>query len=206
MAIPKSYLTSVKNVRDIFKAMQTAQAPPKFTVRFLESLGFKTPADRLIIGVLKSLNFLNANGEPTKRYFEFLDQTQANRVLAEALREGYSDLFQINTKANELSQADIKNKLRTLTQGQASDTVLDKMAATFKTLSGMADFSSAPSKTAPDTQAKEKEEKQPQKTADKIERIAIGGLVYNIQLILPESRDQSVYDALFKSMKDHLLR
>jgi hypothetical protein len=33
----------------------------------------------------------------------------------------------------------------------------------------------------------------------------IGGLVYSINLQLPESRDQAVYDALFKSLKAHLL-
>jgi hypothetical protein len=34
--------------------------------------------------------------------------------------------------------------------------------------------------------------------------LSIGGLVYNIQLILPESRDPKVYDALFESLKGHL--
>jgi hypothetical protein len=36
--------------------------------------------------------------------------------------------------------------------------------------------------------------------------IALGGLVYNIQIHLPESRDQAVYDALFRSLKTHLLQ
>jgi len=30
-------------------------------------------------------------------------------------------------------------------------------------------------------------------------------LHYNIQLILPESRDQAVYDALFSSLRKHLV-
>lgn len=33
---------------------------------------------------------------------------------------------------------------------------------------------------------------------------ALGGLVYNIQIQLPESRDPVVYDALFRSLKAHL--
>ena len=55
MALPTSYLTSVKNLPDIFAAMQGAQAPEKFTQGFLESLEFKSTADRLIIGMLKAL-------------------------------------------------------------------------------------------------------------------------------------------------------
>jgi hypothetical protein len=35
--------------------------------------------------------------------------------------------------------------------------------------------------------------------------VELGGLVYNIQLILPADRDKAVYDALFRSLKEHLL-
>ena len=34
---------------------------------------------------------------------------------------------------------------------------------------------------------------------------SLGGLHYNIQIILPESRDPKVYDALFRSLREHLL-
>jgi hypothetical protein len=36
--------------------------------------------------------------------------------------------------------------------------------------------------------------------------LPIAGLVYTINLQLPESRDQAVYDALFKSLRAHLTR
>lgn len=92
--------------------MQSAQAPKKFTVNFLQGLGFKGTADRLIIGFLKTLGFLTPTGEPTPRYYAFLDQSQGARIIAEAVREAYADLFQVNTKANELSNVEIKNKLK----------------------------------------------------------------------------------------------
>jgi Family of unknown function (DUF5343) len=60
MALPKAYLTSAKNLPAILNAIQTAKAPPKFTQRFLESLEFKSPSDRLITGVLKALKFISA--------------------------------------------------------------------------------------------------------------------------------------------------
>jgi len=211
MALPKSYLTSSKNLKAIFTAIQSAQAPPKFTVRFLESLGFKNAADRLIIGVLKSLGFLTQDGVPTTRYFAFLDQTQGAKVLAEGIREAYADLFQVNKKAQDLSQTEIKNKLKTITQGQAGDSVLDKMAGTLKALSSVADFSEPPKPPAaeqqPPVEPKQQHKTEPDgNVLPAPPQFALGGLVYNIQLSLPESRDQAVYDALFKSMKDHLLR
>src|ERR1700737_2436915 len=144
MSLPTSYLTSFKNLNEILQAIQSAQAPKKFTVNFLQGLGFKGTADRLIIGYLKALGFLSATGEPTNRYYAFLDQSQGARVLGEAVQEAYADLFQVNKNAQELSNTEVKNKLRTLTQGQFSDSVLDKKAGSFKAVSALADFSSAP--------------------------------------------------------------
>jgi hypothetical protein len=115
MAVPTSYLTTARNLAKILASIQNAQAPKQFTTRFLASLGFPSAADRLIIGVLKSIGFLTAEGAPTKRYFEYLDQTQAKRVMAEGIRDAYADLFQINRKAYELSNNEMKNKLKTLT-------------------------------------------------------------------------------------------
>jgi hypothetical protein len=55
MALPTSYLTSLKNLGGILNSIVGAQAPEKFTTRFLESLGYSSATDRLVIGVLKSL-------------------------------------------------------------------------------------------------------------------------------------------------------
>jgi hypothetical protein len=212
MAVPTSYLTTTKNLGKILAAIQNAQAPKQFTTRFLASLGFPSAGDRLIIAVLKSLGFLTAEGAPTKRYFEYLDQTQSKRVMADGIREAYGDLFQINRKAYELSSTEIKNKLKTITQGQVGDSVLDKMAATFKAAAQHADFNaSAPGEkaivaTEPATaQPTAPEPITPHVASDTGTRtVSLGGLVYNIQLILPADRDQAVYDALFRSLKEHL--
>ncbi len=131
MALPKSYLTSAKNLAAILDAIKGAQAPPKFTIRFLESLEFKSNPDRLVLGVLKSIGFLGEDGKPTERYFKFLDQTQSEIVLADGIRDAYADLFQVNKTANKLSKSEVVGKFKTLSQGQYSDSVLDKMAMTF---------------------------------------------------------------------------
>src|SRR5438093_11036296 len=125
MALPTSYLTSTRNLEAILNAIQSAQAPEKFSQSFLESLEFKSSSDRLIIGVLKSLGFLDDSGKPTERYFRFLDQTQAARVLDEGIREAYQELFRLNVKAHELSRQDPINKLKTPNQGQLTYSVLD---------------------------------------------------------------------------------
>ncbi len=207
MALPTAYLTSTKNLEGILNAMKTAKAPPKFSQAFLESLEFKSSSDRLIIGVLKSLGFINEQGIPVDRYFQFLDQTQSAKVLAKGIEEGYSDLFQVNTKANELPSTEIRNKLKTLTQGKVGDSVLDKMSATFKALCDLADFSSRTTVVVEQANVPSDHPLQPPpETKKDIQRqVSLGGLVYNIQIHLPESRDHAVYDALFRSLREHLL-
>src|SRR5687767_11322460 len=107
MALPTSYLTSTKNLQGILNSILGAQAPDKFTTRFLESLDYKATSDRLVIGVLKSLGFLADDGRPTQRYFEYLDQSQSGRVLAQAIREAYEDLFQVNKAAHTMSRGEV---------------------------------------------------------------------------------------------------
>ena len=34
--------------------------------------------------------------------------------------------------------------------------------------------------------------------------LSIEALQYHINIVLPDTRDQSVYDAIFKSLRDHL--
>jgi len=105
-------MTSSKRVPDILEAIQTAQAPSTFTTRFLEQLGFKNKGDRLIIGVLKDLGFLDDKGVPKDRYFKFLDQTHSGIVLADGIRDAWADLFAINVNAHQLSKPEFIGKLK----------------------------------------------------------------------------------------------
>lgn len=207
MALPKSYLTSTKNLAALLEAMKTAQAPDTFNLKFLEGIGFPSSNDRLIVGVLVALGFLSQDKKPTDRYFRFLDQTQSAVVLAEGIREAYDDLFKVNRSAQKLSRSEVINKLKTLSQGQLSESVLDKMALTFSELVKLADFETKAATDStehsgiiePDTEFQRNEPRPPSSTR------SLGGLHYNIQIILPESRDPKVYDALFRSLKEHIL-
>jgi hypothetical protein len=214
MALNASYLVTTKNVESFFNSLITAKAPDTFTQKVLENLEFKSTNDRLYIGLLKNLGFLDSNAAPTERYFKFLDQSQSKRVLAEAIQEAYSDLFAVNVKANELSVAEVKNKLRTLTQGKTSDNVIGLMANTFRALADYAEWTPEAQKKTHKKEGDKKSQEVQAPPADEKpkddgeEDVSIklqkAQLHYNIQIHLPESRDQAVYDAIFKSLKKHL--
>ena len=204
MALTTSYLITTKNLEAFFNALVAAQAPERFTQKFLESLEFKSTNDRLYIGLLKGLGFIDEAGVPQARYYSFLDQTQSKRILAEGIKEAYSDLFAVNIKANELSAIEVKNKLRTLTQGQKTDNVLQLMANTFKALSEYADWTPEQKPRVDNPKHAKPTEQITLPPKDSPKMTGPSELHYNIQIHLPESRDQAVYDALFKSLKDHL--
>lgn len=211
MALPSAYLTSFKNAPDIFRAIQGAQAPDRFTQKFLEGLGFPSSNDRTMINVLKALGFLDDSGVPQRRYHEFLDQTRSGLVLAEGIRAAYADLFKINKNAHAMTTADVKNKMKTLSEGAFTERVLSQMAGTFTTLVKEADFSAPPTDQGlngdsgdardipPDVPPRE--EASARGAGD---GLRFGSLAYNINIVLPESRDPAVYDALFRALREHL--
>lgn len=197
-------MTTTKNLESIINSVISAKAPERFTNKFLEDLGYKSSNDRLVISMFKALGLLDDNGQPLQRYYEFLDQTQTGKVLALGIEEAYEDLFNLRKDAQNLSNEEIKNKLKTLTQGQKSDKILGLMAMTFRAFCDLADWSE------PKESANSIEESLPIEKPSSVEREkrAMGNemnLCYNIQIHLPETTNMAVYDAIFQSMKKHLL-
>ena len=214
MALPDSYTLKTGSIQAYFDAMLDAQPPERFSVKFLENLGFTSTNDRLFIGILKAIGFLNRDGTPQQRYFDFLDRTRSTQILADGIREAYADLFSINTKANEFTAQEAKNKLRTLYSGKKTDLVIGNIAKTFRALCDIADFSDAPATRqergageVPNETLHEERESQPRPHDEALPtsgKIRVSGLQYHINIVLPETRDQAVFDAIFKSLRDHL--
>ena len=55
MALPESYTLKTGAIESYFNAILDAQPPERFSVKFLENLGFTSTNDRLFIGILKDL-------------------------------------------------------------------------------------------------------------------------------------------------------
>jgi hypothetical protein len=209
MALANTYLAQAKNLQAILDSIRAAQAPERFTVKFLENLGYKSTNDRNIIPVLKTLGLLDESGAPKPRYYRFLDQELWKQVLAEGVREGYGDLFALNNSAHQMDLKWVKNKLKTLTQGSKSEPVLNKMAMTFVSLAKLGDFST-PSTAKPIAPKPEEAAQLPTTSPEEGKRSDTSrgrhlSLAYNIHVELPAVRDQAVYDAIFRSLRENLL-
>lgn len=214
MALTTAYMAKVNNLEEMLDTIQNAQAPDRFTQRFLADLGFTSSNDRALINMLKGLGFLDENGSPKQRYYDFLDESHSRQILAQGIREAYGDLFRVNNKANEMNATDVKNKLKTLLQGSKGESVLRKMATTFVALSELGDFEATPIETtatvgnqATPSFDENGSSKSLRDEAAPTPAIVSNGpnLRYSINIELPATRDKHVYDAIFKSIRENLM-
>jgi hypothetical protein len=215
MAFQPPYLVASKNLNSFLDALRNAQAPSKVGVRFVEELGFRSTNDRLFVPLLKAMRFVDEAGKPTARYHAFLDDNEWKRVLADGIRDAYADLFRINRNAHTFTREQLNGKMKSLGEGQLSPAVLGNAVRTFLELVKLADFSAAtvpaadgPSEpTDEDVPLPERPPPVPPPSYPQPSGSQPGPtLVYRIEIVLPAVRDQAVYDAIFRSAREHLIK
>ena len=198
------YMISNNKISPIIEAIHSAAKPPKFSHEVLKQLGFSSSNDRAVIPLFKRLGFLSDNGVPTNYYDDLKDKTKRDTVLGNRIKDLYSDLYAINTKIHEASEDEIKGAISRVTGKDA--TAVARYYATFKTLCGLANFDAIQKsiKTVEEGSSKKAEE-NPSKETPVIMSQSQAGFHYNIQIHLPATTDISVYNAIFKSLKDNLI-
>ena len=92
--------------------------------------------------LLKKLGFLDPSGSPTPRYNEYRHKTQAKRILAEAIRELYAELFALDEKAHKAKRDHLIGMISRVS-GQ-EDKYNKLSASTFQALTKLADFDAVP--------------------------------------------------------------
>jgi hypothetical protein len=200
------YMTTVKNVPAIMQKLVEGTAPDKFTVAHLKGIGFKSSNDQGIIPLLKDLKFLTADGTPTKRYLDYRDKSKSRDVLGEALREAYEDLFHIKEHPSDADRQAIIGRFKSV--HNATDAVAERQAMTFFSFLKLADITAPtklPAKSKEGPLEKAKEPEKDEKNRSEFQSPTFSGLRYNIEIHLPATKDVEVYNAIFKSLKEHLL-
>jgi hypothetical protein len=217
MPMQPVYLVAIKNLPKFLEALRNAQAPAKVTLRFVEDLGFASTNDRLFIPLLRAMKFIDESGKPTARYHTFLDGTLWKQVLADGVRDAYADIFRVNRNAQNLNREQLAGKIRSLSEGKASPSVVNNTTKTFLELAKLADWATT-NETAPtandaadvvtvvEPPLMPAPADYPGMLSDAGAVGAAPTLVYRIEIVLPAVRDQAVYDAIFQSARAHLLR
>jgi hypothetical protein len=190
------------------RANRDGQAPAQFTQQLLKDWGFSSSNDRAFIPLLKALGFLSPDGKPTTVYHDYRDHSRSKAVMGAAMKTAYEDIFLIKEHPTDSDRAAIQGKFKSF--HNASDNVASLMTKTFLALLKLADLKDT-SSGGPKKPKEESRETDQEPTNGKVrrerepEKPVFSGLHYNIQIHLPATKDVEVYNAIFKSLRGHLL-
>jgi hypothetical protein len=208
MALTNSYVQVYGQLGELFKKICDGQAPAKFSIQHLKDLGFGSSNFRAVIPLLKTLGFLTPDGTPTQRYSDYRNSAHSRKVMGEALKGAYGDLFTIKAVPTAADRALIEGKFKST--HNATPNTAKLMANTFYALSALADLTAE--EPAPPPVKKTEQKKQLESPAKVDEEAATREVArhrptlhYNIQIHLPATKDVEVFNAIFKSLKEHLL-
>jgi len=199
------YLPNYGLISKVLEKIKVAATPPRFTQDFLTTkLGLK--AGHNVIPFLKRAGFIGGDAVPTELYRRFRNPSESAYARAQALRNAYQPLYESNEYAHELNDHDLKGLIVQITGLEPKNRVVQYTLSSFKALKASAQFDGLKGtieESVGDHKQQEDEEEQiefPERTAHKF------GISYTINLNLPGTSDITVFNAIFKSLKEHLLR
>lgn len=196
------YTTVPGKIEPLLGKIREVGVPPKATVKWLKSVGFTSSNDSGLLPVLRYIGFIDQAGTPTDVWRNYRGANH-QKVLASAIRDGYSELFSVYPDANARSAAELEHVVSTSTS--AGKQAITKTVRTFQNLSKKADFSASGTGPGP---AKPKPPTTP--NDEQPERGDSGGnapsLHIDIQVhISPDATGEQI-DKIFASMAKHLYK
>lgn len=207
MATKLPYVNQPGSMVKILEKIKTAKTPDRFTHDFLETkLGFKGGNYRQFIPLAKKLGLLKSDGSPSDLYKRFRNTDSSKASMAQALRDGYREAFERNEYANSLDKEKFKGLVVEITGLESDNRVVQLICQTFDHLKKLANFDAdAPVRKDDSNSASQADEPAGGDESTPPRKLAVG-LSYTINLVLPKTDDPAVFNAIFKSLRENLLR
>jgi Family of unknown function (DUF5343) len=197
------YINAPGYITKVLNKIKEAETPSRFSQDFLgTTLQMPGGSPRPVIPFLKRTGFLASDGTPTELYKRFRG-AHSGAAAAEALRTGYRPLYRINEFAHDAPDPKLKELIVQATGAEKGSKRVGATAASFNALKAFADFSSNASRADVDASEGENGDRGIPLTPETLGAIRLG---YTINLNLPATSEVAVFDAIFRSLKEHLLR
>lgn len=209
------YAQVASTLEKMLGKIKTAAVPENFSQDFVSTkLMMKGGTPRSIIPFIKKMGLVSTDGTPTDRYKKFRNTNKSCQAIAESMKEVYEDLFEMNEYVYELDTKELKALIVEATGAEPNSTPVRKVLSTFQTLRSLADFNALENNGAENEESLSDEPEinpisQPiyNQTSDTNPNSSEGiNLSYTINLNLPATTDIEVFNAIFKSLKTHLLQ
>src|ERR1017187_4020323 len=103
-----TYTTVPGKIKPLLDKLRQVAIPPKASVVWLKSIGFRSSNDASLLGVLKTVGLVDASGVPTALWSSYRGANH-QKILGEAIRGGYAELFAVYSDAWQRTNAALKN-------------------------------------------------------------------------------------------------
>jgi hypothetical protein len=199
-----TYTTVPGKIPDLLRKIRETGLPPKATRHWLTTIGFKGSNDRTLLRVLKFINFADGSGVPGELWKDYRGSGHG-RALGAGILKGYADLFNTYPDAHNRNNKELEDFFGSKTS--AGRPVIELMVRTFKTLSAGAEFGEAELGQPLPIPAGDSMVGSTPIRQTAVTRVLGSALTVNIniQLTLPDTTDEQVYEKFFAAMKKHLL-
>jgi hypothetical protein len=204
MPISLPYLAAPGSIKTALEKIQNASTPERVTQDFVTTkLQMKGGTGAAIPPFLKKLGFAASDGSPTELYKQFRNPSLAGAAIATAIKNAYRELGSANEYFYDLPEKDLLDLIVQVTGSEKDGSTTKLTLSTLKILKQFADFESKPATELP---VKVVTIENNQDSGSRNERQRVGlNLSYTINLNLPATSDQAVFNAIFRSLKEHLL-
>jgi Family of unknown function (DUF5343) len=203
------YLTASGTLKKALDRLVEAQRPEKFSTDFLENvLKLTGGSARATIPILKKMGFLNSDGTPTELYAKFRTTGGQGGAALQGLKNAFPEIFRRSEYAQSADDGKLKDIIVEITGLKPSEPVAMAIRSTFNVIKSYVPAGLELGNAASELASFEPDE-VPDARPGSISS-ADGGtgirLAYNINIVLPETSDLTVLNAIFRSIKENLMQ
>lgn len=134
------YTTVPGKLKKLLSKIHEVGVPSKASNKWLKSIGFKSSNDGTLLTILKFINFIDSSSVPTEKWKDYRGINHA-QVLANAIREGYAELYVVYPDAHSRTHSELEHVFST--SSSAGKQVIVKTIRTFQSLCEQADFTAS---------------------------------------------------------------
>ncbi|AYG58043.1 DUF5343 domain-containing protein [Rhizobium jaguaris] len=151
------------------------------------------------------MGFLTSDGVPTELYAKFRTDGGRSSAATQGLRAAFQEIFKRSEWAHTVDDAKLRDIVVEVTGLGPSDHILKAIIATFKAIRSFV------------VPGLERDDAVPITGVEEVENASTGvgvapssngdiRLAYNINIVLPETSDLKVLNAIFRSIRENLMR
>lgn len=199
------YSTSPGVFKRALELIITAERPDKFSSTYMDTiLKLSGGSARAVPPLLKKMQFIGPDGSPTVLYSKFKTDSGRSMAAYEGLKNAFGELFKRNDYIHKADENAVKDVIVEITGLKKTDPVVRLMFSTFEAIRG---FISGEVQTSTEAASDASEhDDHSGDAAGGSNRPPRLGLSYQINIVLPETENISVFNAIFRSLRDNLLR